>query len=321
MIPIAQRIARAALRRPTVNRAVRWLACARGHRLVLVYHRLGPPVADGCEVVPSVPVELFRAHLQALGDVADLVTLDALLALDGHRLAAEGSRPAIAVTFDDDLPSHTAHALPLLRELGVRAAFFLSGRALHGLGPYWFQQLETLLVAHGEARVAALLERPGVQTATGLARECQQNADLRRCIVDLAADLAEPAILQRDDLTALTAAGMTVGFHTVDHGMLPDMDDVVLEATVSSGRQQLAVGAGAAVRHFAYPYGNADARTAAVVRRAGFDAAFTGRPEPIRGGGDRYRLGRWEPGPIGVDDLLVKLAVRLHRAAPEHGLS
>ena len=30
---------------------------------------------------------------------------------------------------------------------------------------------------------------------------------------------------------------------------------------------------------------------------------------------DRYRLGRWEPGPLGVDDLLVKLALRLHRAA------
>jgi hypothetical protein len=29
-----------------------------------------------------------------------------------------------------------------------------------------------------------------------------------------------------------------------------------------------------------------------------------------------HRLGRWEPGPLGVDDLLATLTVRLHRASP-----
>jgi hypothetical protein len=28
-----------------------------------------------------------------------------------------------------------------------------------------------------------------------------------------------------------------------------------------------------------------------------------------------YRLGRWEPGPLGVDDLLLTMTVRFHRAA------
>jgi hypothetical protein len=68
------------------------------------------------------------------------------------------------------------------------------------------------------------------------------------------------------------------------------------------------------VRHFAYPYGKTDDRSTAVVRRAGFQSAFTGQPRPIRSGDDRFRLGRWEPGPLGVDEFLVKLAVRLHRA-------
>ena len=54
----------------------------------------------------------------------------------------------MAVTFDDDLRSHVDYALPTLRQLGVPAAFFLSGRALHGQNVYWFQQLETLLKAH-----------------------------------------------------------------------------------------------------------------------------------------------------------------------------
>ena len=70
------------------------------------------------------------------------------------------------------------------------------------------------------------------------------------------------------------------------------------------------------MRYFAYPHGKADARSAAAVRAAGFDAAFTGRAQPLRRDDDRYRLGRWEPGALGVDDLLVNLAVRLHRVAP-----
>jgi hypothetical protein len=41
---------------------------------------------------------------------------------------------------------------------------------------------------------------------------------------------------------------------------------------------------------------------------------LTGRCQPVRRVDDRYRPGRREPGPLAVDDLLVKLAVRLHAA-------
>jgi hypothetical protein len=81
------------------------------------------------------------------------------------------------------------------------------------------------------------------------------------------------------------------------------------------GREDLAAAAGAPVNYFAYPHGKADTRSATAVRRAGFNAAFTGLPQPVRDGDDCHRLGRWEPGPLGVDDLIVNIAVRLHRAA------
>ena len=90
-------------------------------------------------------------------------------------------------------------------------------------------------------------------------------------------DLPPPGILQPDAIAALGAAGMTIGFHTVEHDTLPDLDDPALEHAVSAGREDLATAAGAAVRYFAYPHGKADTRSAAAVRRAGFNAAFTGR--------------------------------------------
>jgi len=312
MSRFVRRVAKTLLRSSTVSHAVRALARLRGHRLVLIYHRLGPPAPPGCEVVPSVPVDVFRAQLQALREVVDLVTIDELLTFD-RASADHQTRPAVALTFDDDLPSHAECALPVLRDVSVPAAFFLSGRVLHGLGPYWFQQLEALLITHGERRTAALLGVPEANAGT-LAQTCEGNVDLRHRVRELAANMSAPAILERDAIAAFVAAGMTVGFHTVDHDVLPDLDDSALENAVSRGREDLAAAAGAAVRYFAYPHGKADARSAAAVRRAGFNAAFTGRAQPVREGHDVHRLGRWEPGPLGVDDLLVTMAVRLHRA-------
>lgn len=317
MTRLARRVATTLLKSSTINRAVRRLARVRGHRLVLVYHRLGPPCPTGCEIVPSVPVNVFRAHLQALGEIYDLVTLDEILLEDAspRQTTSRERRAAVALTFDDDLPSHAEHALPVLRELRVPAAFFLSGRALHGLGAYWFQQLEALLIAYGERRASALLHRPE-QGARELVLACEGDADLRRRVGDVAAGLPVPGILERDAIAALAAGGMTIGFHTVDHDSLPELIGAALDDAVSRGREDLAAAARAAVHYFAYPHGKADTRSAAAVRRAGFKAAFTGLPQPVRNNDDRYRLGRWEPGPLSVDNLLVEIAVRLHRVGP-----
>src|SRR5262245_28797218 len=133
-----------------VNSALRAAARLRRRALVLIYHRVGPPLPADCEVVPSVPVDVFKMHLHALRELVDLVPLDRIVSAGPETGSlGSGSRPAVALTFDDDLPSHVQYALPVLRELGVPATFFLSGRALHGLGPYWFQSLEALFVARG----------------------------------------------------------------------------------------------------------------------------------------------------------------------------
>ena len=45
----------------------------------------------------------------------------------------------LALTFDDDYDSHAREVLPILQQLRLHGTFFLSGRALNGLGGYWFQ--------------------------------------------------------------------------------------------------------------------------------------------------------------------------------------
>jgi peptidoglycan/xylan/chitin deacetylase (PgdA/CDA1 family) len=314
MNPLVRRVGTMFLYSSRLSHALRTLAHWRGHRLVLVYHRLSlRPIPDGA-VVPTLLVDIFRTHIQALREVVDLVSLDQLLAPDADsRPRTNGvRRPAVAVTFDDDLKSHAEHALPILRELAVPATFFLSGRVLHGQGPYCFQQLEAVLIAHGLKKTMALLGVSVVHTPE-LVLACERSANLRQRVRELAAGLPEPEVLDAAGIAALSRGGMSVGFHTTNHHLLPDLDSAALDSAVSHGHQALAAAAGVAVRHFAYPYGQADSRCAAAVRQAGFVAAFTGECRPIRQGDDRYRLGRWEPGPLSGDDLLRRLAVRLHR--------
>jgi peptidoglycan/xylan/chitin deacetylase (PgdA/CDA1 family) len=272
---------------------------------VLVYHRVAPGEPTAREIVPSVSTELFRRQLEALAEVGEIAPLDVLVQ-DRDRHA----RPRFAVTFDDDYVTHVDHALPVLKALDAPATFFLSGRALHGLGSYWFEVLERLINAVGVVEISRLL---GLQTQglDALIAACENNPALQKIVEAEGTD--GPSHLDRSHIQALSNAGMAVGFHTLHHEILTRLRDDELEASLTLGRKELERVVGRALPHFAYPHGKADLRTAAKVRDAGYQAAWTGRPQPMHRRDDRYLFGRWEPGRSDVDDFLVGAAVRLTR--------
>ena len=303
----ARTLARRALRARPVGDAVRTVAGLGERALVLVYHRIVPHAPSANAIVPTVASDVFRRHVAALADVGEIVPLESLV--DG---IGRHARPRFALTFDDDHLSHVEHALPILRSLGAPATFFLSGRALNGLGPYWFEVLEREIDGRGLAAVARELsidaDRP-----EALAVACERDRSLQAWLEDRA---GEPGPrLEHGDIEALAAAGMSVGFHTLRHRILPALPPDELEADLVEGREDLEAVVGRRIQLFAYPHGKADPRTAAAVRRADYGAAFTGRPSPVVRGADPYLLGRWEPGGLGVDDLLVGTAIRLTRGA------
>jgi peptidoglycan/xylan/chitin deacetylase (PgdA/CDA1 family) len=298
------------MRHPLPRMAAVRGAARRGHGLVLVYHRVR---ADGSasagEVVPSLDRSLFRTHLEALAGLGQVVPLPRLLDPPVDR-----RRPRFAVTFDDDYPHHAAHALPVLRGLGLPGTFFLSGRALHGLGSYWWERLEALLAAIGLDAAARALGVVG-SSPQALAAACETDPRARARLATIAPDGNRP--LGVDGIRALATAGMTLGFHTVEHSLLPALDDDRLVVALDAGREELAAVAGQPLTLLAYPHGKADARVARAVRAAGYRAAWTGRPRPARLGDDPFLLGRWEPGPLDLDSFVAAVGVRLHRTAPE----
>jgi peptidoglycan/xylan/chitin deacetylase (PgdA/CDA1 family) len=300
-----KRAARRALRSEAVGEAVRAIAALRGRGLVLVYHRVTQTEPSIPEVVPVVPSTLFRHQLETLADVGDIVPLETLLR-DRDRHA----RPRFAITFDDDYVTHVADALPVLRALDARATFFLSGRALHRLGSYWFELLERLLGERGTDAVGRLLGSP-TDRIDELIALCERDPTLHEVLADEAVD--DPRHLDRSQIESLSDAGMAIGFHTLHHEVLIRLDDEGLDTAVTFGRSELETVVGRPIVHFAYPHWKADRRVADIVRNAGYDAAWTGHPRPMRRGDDRYLLGRWEPGRREVDDLLVETAIRLTR--------
>jgi peptidoglycan/xylan/chitin deacetylase (PgdA/CDA1 family) len=302
--------AKRALRVGAVGQVVRSVGALRGRGLVLVYHRVVEGETSALGIVPTVTSELFRRQVEALAEVGKIVSLSTLLDdLERH------AKPRFALTFDDDYLTHIEHVLPILQALDLPATFFLSGRSLHGLGSYWFEILERLVVARGIGGVGRLLQTPPDGGIEGLVVACENDSRARQKVVE--AETHEvPSLVGRAHIAALAGAGMAIGFHTLHHEVLPRLDDQALWAALMNGRTELEMTVGSPIHFFAYPHGQADRRTGDAVRNVGYEAAWTGRPQSMHRGSDRYLLGRWEPGRLQVDDLLLGTAVRLNRGAP-----
>ena len=296
--------ARRAFRNAIVRRIALKTAAMRGHGLVLVFHRVTAETLHRVGSFASIRESVFRAQLEALLDAGVIVSLEDLLGPSFDR-----RRPRFALTFDDDWTTHYERVLPVLQDLGVTATFFLSGRALHGLGPLWFERLDCLVAAEGTRAVG---RRLGMDTddPERLALACENDLSLQERI-NL---LPDPGVrhLSSVQIRALADAGMTIGFHTLHHPLLSMLPDSALDDALARGRGELEEAAGRPIRLFAYPHGKADRRVAQRLRSAGFVAACTGRPRPVRPGDDPYLLGRWEPGPIALEGFVARVAARVN---------
>lgn len=298
------RIGTACLRSTRLRRVALRAATARRRALVLLYHRIGPSEFRPSAVVPSLPEGVFREQLEMLGEIGELLSLPTLLEWREPR-----QRVGFAITFDDDHPSHVEHALPVLQALGVPATFFLSGRALHGLGPYWWELLEWRIATEGLEGTRRHLRLQG-RTPAELAAECEVNAGSRRILELMPVDV----LPQLDDgaIRALAAADMSIGFHTLRHPVLTTVADGDLRHELLDGCRELASAVGREVSLLAYPHGRADSRIARAARAAAYHAAFRTGGRPIAPSADAFLLGRWEPGPLNTDEFVAQVALRLN---------
>lgn len=294
-------------RSPALLRGLLRSGVARARSMVLLYHTIAP--SDCREhVIDRVSPERLLDQLRALSRIGDIVPLGALLSR-----REPGTRPAFAITFDDDDVTHVRYALPVLRELGVPATFFLSGRSLHGRGAYWWSLLEQSVEEVGVEETCRRIGHAG-RTIKEIARSCRRAAT----VVELSTRVAPP-VMTAADIRELAANGMTIGFHTIAHSRLTRLGASDLQASLTDGRDALASVAAAPIDWVAYPYGQADARVAEAARRARYLGAFTtiGRPfSPCR---DHFLVGRWQPGSATPERLVAEAILRLMMPVTQGG--
>ncbi len=82
-------------------------------------------------------------------------------------------------------------------------------------------------------------------------------------------------LMSFDEIKKIKKMGWEVGFHTDTHADLTKLTESQLTREVIKGKQKLEQKLGFRLRFFAYPKGEYDKKVLQVVKKAGFEAAFT----------------------------------------------
>lgn len=108
----------------------------------------------------------------------------------------------------------------------------------------------------------------------------------------LSGESGETSTQYRKELLELAALGYTIGCHSHTHQDLTKLSVADLEQEVTGSRKLLEQVLGQRVDAFCYPYGAWDSRVASVVKKAGYDVAFTVDLGGVSAGDDPYQLKR-----------------------------
>jgi peptidoglycan/xylan/chitin deacetylase (PgdA/CDA1 family)/GT2 family glycosyltransferase len=104
----------------------------------------------------------------------------------------------------------------------------------------------------------------------------------------------ELRLLDAQGLREIADADVAVGSHGATHRSLIDLDEAELEHELVDSAERIAAIDLPRPAVFAYPYGEWNPSVATAVERAGYQAAFTIEPGPVRRSHARYALPRLE---------------------------
>lgn len=251
---------------------------------IVMYHRLAPRMGDpALEVSPALSASAFRVQLRYLKRTYDVVPVTSLLQRVQQRRA--GERIPVSLTFDDDVSSHHAIAGPLLEEIKLPAAFFLTGACFDPRSWYWWHDVEQIRARGPDEWRAVQRElsetagwprspfREVIRTMVMLPAE-QREAVAER-LAALAGSRARDPGLPAPKIQDLARRGFDVGFHTRRHHGLQTLNDAQLSRAMREGLDDIAAVIGRRPDAIAYPHGQGDLRVAAAAESAGFSLGFT----------------------------------------------
>lgn len=278
---------------------------------ILGFHQITPTPAQPF-LSPRFP-ELFESLCKKLAARYDCVTIgEAAARLRERRF---GSRPMVAIIFDDGYADVATTIAPILRRVGVPATSFVIVNCLVTGELPWYEELGRIVYETPRDRFRIDLGSTALEWSLPPARRQRESVYweiVRKLKTDFRRDLQksmalahrahevapfDPAksksMLTVEGARAAMAAGIEIGCHSLSHPILPNLEDAEIEFEIAGGRSQLERLIGAPVRSFCFPNGDNDRRCVAAVEHAGYVAAVSMSCGPNHAGSyDPFRLRR-----------------------------
>jgi peptidoglycan/xylan/chitin deacetylase (PgdA/CDA1 family) len=277
---------------------------------IITYHHVADhdPAYPYDATVADVAPAQFRRQMETVARYGTPIGIDDLIrALAGGPLP----RNPVMVTFDDGYRSCYEVALPILRAVGVRAAFFVATSFISERRLYWWERIAILV---GQSRKkTAQISYPSSMTLdlddselhdklTDIVKNTAE-LDVERFLSELAVALgvewtpeietrhADELIMTWDQVRALTRAGMDVESHGRRHRVLQTLDEATLTDELTGSRIELEAQLGRPVRAVAYPVGrriNGERRIRDALAAAGYQLGMS----------NHSGVNRWWPPPL-----------------------
>ncbi len=252
----------------------------------------------------SATPETFAAHVRHLRDHFRMIGPEGL-----EELIEGGFRPtepSALITFDDAYRDNV-DLLPILRGLGVPAAFFVPTGFVDRPHLTWWEQVSYVIKSTKVAKLVldapeplaldlhALSQVDAIAAIVNAYLRCDPAEEIRSLAhlddrAEVAVDteaLGREMFATWDQVRALADAGMIVGSHTRDHLNLARQTEADQTAALLDSRSTLERELGRDVSALAYPYGGPGDFTAATKRiahEAGYRVAFSTTPTVNRPG-------------------------------------
>jgi peptidoglycan/xylan/chitin deacetylase (PgdA/CDA1 family) len=305
----------------STGNAIARVTRGNGRVAIVNYHRV---LAAPSPFLASEPdIDIFTWQMELLARCFNVLSLrEALAAIDSGRVPPR----AVCITFDDGYRSVHDLALPVLRRLGLPATVFVSSGYVDGRN-MWndriVEAVETLPAEEldlaefglGVYSLRSVDERAATLGSLTEASKYLPPQERSRLVGRLQALVGERAseglMLTPEMVVNLDRHGIEIGAHTVTHPILTSLDDASAMQEIRDSKRELEAIVGKPVTLFAYPNGKVgkdfDQRHVAMVREAGFQAAFTTAVGAITRHHDRYQLPRSRP----WDETPMRFALRL----------
>lgn len=230
----------------------------------------------------SLPVDVFRSQLEFLARNFQIVPLDEIWT------GNSGSRPKVALTFDDGLRNNFTLAYPVLREFKAHATFFVCPGLIDSGRWLWNHECRARLACMLPEERQRFADSLGLENAAieAVLKEMKYMPNAQRNRVERQLRDATPGfepteeqrqqfdIMSWHELKQIDPGIVTVGGHSTHHEILSRLESNQLDGEIAECGTWLERELGRPIRHFCYPDGAYNAEVRECVGRY-FESAVT----------------------------------------------